>query len=131
MKINLVILLIIAGLLAGCTPWQVRTETPTPEPAGITVVLSESKAYSFDSKLTLEVGEFWSDCSEGSVLTAFLVSGETATGHTFCVITGSVVEVSGYWIKVRDAAIVESEQTLTLEIAETGCEIQKGANCDD
>ncbi|HOD06417.1 MAG TPA: hypothetical protein PKH92_15325, partial [Anaerolineaceae bacterium] len=95
MKINLVILLIIAGLLAGCTPWQVRTETPTPEPAGYTVIIAESAAYAFDGRLTLEVGEYWSDCSEGAVLTAFLVSGETATGHTFCVTAGSIVEVSG------------------------------------
>lgn len=120
LKINLVILLIIAGLLAGCTPWQVRTETPTPEPAGTEVTIDSSSAFALDGRITLEVGEYWSECSEGAVLTAFLASGETATGHTFCVVTGSVVEVSDYWIKVLDIAIVENKQTLTLKIADTG-----------
>lgn len=122
MKTQLFGLLIIALLLAGCTGWQVRTETPTPEPAGIEVVLNASTAYAFDGRLTLEVGEYWSECSEGAVLTAFLLSGENATGHTFCVKTGSVVEVSGYWIKVLNYAIVENKQTLTLEIANTQVE---------
>lgn len=122
MKTRLLGLLIIMLLLAGCAGWQVRTETPTPEPAGITVLMDETNAYAFDNKLTLEVGEYWSECSEGAVLTAFLLSGETATGHTFCVKTGSVVEVSGYWIKVLNFALVENRQTLTLEIANTQVE---------
>lgn len=120
MKTRLFGLLIVALLLAGCAGWQVRTETPTPEPAGITVVVDETKAYAYDSRLTLEVGEYWSECSEGAALTAFLIAGENATGHTFCATPGWVVEVSDYWIKVLDFAIVENKQTLTLEIADLG-----------
>jgi len=98
-----------------------RTETPTPEPAGFEVALDASTAYAFDGRLTLEVGEYQSDCqaSGGVMLTAFLITGKRANGHSFCVTTGSVVEIAGYWIKVESLdRVAENQPALTLMVAQ-------------
>ncbi|NSW52921.1 MAG: hypothetical protein HPY85_10485 [Anaerolineae bacterium] len=127
LKTRLFGLLIIALLLAGCTGWQVRTETPTPVPEGTEVVIKHGEPYKFDGlpygfdvKLTLESSL---DCASEKtevMLTLFTSnkSGMIMSGTSVCVVPGSVVTIPEYSIKVL--AIDETESTLTLEIANQG-----------
>ena len=121
MKTRLLGLLIIALLLAGCTGWQVRTETPTPVPEGTEVVITHGEPYKFDGlpgsdgKLTLESSL---DCASEKtevMLTLFTSnkSGMIMSGTSVCVVPGSIVTIPEYSIKV----LAIDESTLTLEIA--------------
>ena len=121
MKTRLLGLLIIALLLAGCTGWQVRTETPTPVPEGTEVVITHGEPYKFDGlpgsdgKLTLESSL---DCASEKtevMLTLFTSnkSGMIMSGTSVCVVPGSIVTIPEYSIKV----LAIDESTRTLEIA--------------